>query len=114
MNCKDINIKYVGLAPSDFTKAYIENILYEIYEESPYGATLNSSFSKNKDFIKGTVQINSSVGPFFATASDDNFPEVTRKLSEQLRRRLKKWKSKRFKHESAKYNFNQNYNKEAL
>ncbi len=38
MNYTDIHVKYVGLAPSDFTKAYIENILYEIYEESPYGA----------------------------------------------------------------------------
>ncbi len=114
MSFEDISVKFSGLAPAEFTKTYVQTILREIYEESPYGSTLYASFSKHDGAIKGVVRINSSAGPFFAVASDENLAEVTRKLTEQLRRRLRKWKSKRFKHESIKNIYDKNQDRQNL
>lgn len=96
----DVFICYRGFHPSDFTKSYLSSIMREVHEESPYGALLKASFSRKKETFKGIVHVTSSAGTFFAAAKGRGVKEVSKKLLEQLRRQLDKWKTSRFKHES--------------
>lgn len=98
----DINVKYEGCHFSKSTQIYLSAILEKIFEESPYGSVLRATFSRKGKELKGTIQINSSAGPFFAVASGTGLKIVSKKLVEQMRRHLNKWKSERFDHHSLK------------
>jgi hypothetical protein len=95
MSKSSVNINYHGFHPSDETKHFVAAVIHEIQEELPGGATVKASFSKNKDIVKGILQIGSYAGPFFSVAASHNLKDVTFKLLEQMRRRLEKWKYKR-------------------
>ena len=95
MSKHSVNINYHGFHPSDDTKHFVEAVIHEIHEELPGGATVKASFSKNKDIVKGVLQVGSYAGPFFSVAASHNLKDVTFKLLEQMRRRLEKWKYKR-------------------
>lgn len=102
MKFGDIRVRYHGFHPSDYTKSFLDSILQEIYDESPDGSNLRASFSRHKEVLKGIVQVNSPAGPFFASATGKGLHEVAQRLLQQMRRRLDKWKSKRFQHQSLK------------
>jgi hypothetical protein len=102
MALDEIHVNFAGFHPSHFFKEYIKKVLEEIYDESPYGSTLKATFSRHGKAYKGVVSIRSYAGPFFALATGTELKEVTFKLMSQMRRRLRKWKDKRFRHESLK------------
>jgi len=102
MKIGDIRIRYHGFHPSDYSKSLMDSIMQEIYDESPDGSCLKASFTRNKEILRGVVQVNSPAGPFFASASGAHVNEVAHRLLTQMRRRLDKWKSKRFRHERIK------------
>jgi hypothetical protein len=102
-NFNELNIRYNNIHPTDSERVYIESIFKELYDESPYGAVLSGSFTDRKGTVKGTLQINSSAGSFFATAETSNINEVTRMLMVQIKRRLEKWKSRRFRFNGNKH-----------
>lgn len=89
-------IKYNGFHPSRFTESYLSSMMEELQHESPQGSTLRATFSRKDKVIKGVVQISSAAGPFFAVASGAGLKEVSKKLILQMRRRLEKWKSKKW------------------
>ncbi|MGZ5279971.1 MAG: hypothetical protein ACXWC9_08515 [Pseudobdellovibrionaceae bacterium] len=99
MKIGDIRVRYHGFHPSDFTQNLLNCIMQEIYDESPDGSCLKASFTRNKEVLRGIVQVNSPAGPFFASATGTHVNEVAHRLLVQMRRRLDKWKSKRFRHE---------------
>jgi ribosome-associated translation inhibitor RaiA len=105
MKIGDIRVRYHGLHPSEYTKSHLDSAMQEIYDESPDGSSLQASFSKHKDVLKGIVQISSPAGHFFASATGPNLHDVANRLLAQMRRRLNKWKSKRFSSESLKHLF---------
>lgn len=90
-----ITIRYDGFYPSAYTKNKIEDTMHEILNEAPTGGTLQATFTKNNEIVKGLVQVSSSAGPFFAIVTDTDLQEVCRKLLMNIRRRLDKWKAKR-------------------
>lgn len=92
-----INIRYNNVHPSDSEKTYIESTIDEIYGESPYGAVITAKFTDRRGTVKGVLQINSSAGSFFATAESHDLVELTKKLNTQIKKRLDRWKEKRFK-----------------
>ena len=102
MQNDDIIIKYHGFTPSEFSRPFIENLMQEILDESPYGSQLNATFTKVDDYYKVILSISSSAGPFFAVAQADYLHEAARKLNSQIHRRLMKWKSKRFRTDTIK------------
>lgn len=95
-------LKFQGFHPSNFTRTYLNDKLSAIYDEAPYGSTLQASFTRKDHTFKGVVTIYSSAGKFFAVASGNKLKEVTGKLIEQIRKQLTRWKSQRFQHESLK------------
>ncbi len=97
MTYDDFYVQYQGFHPSDFTKDFIESILNELKLESPRGAILKASFVKKRDHFKGVVKIQTSVGPFFASATNSSLKEVSERITGQLRRRIQKWKTKKTK-----------------
>jgi hypothetical protein len=98
----NISVKFQGFHPSNFTRSYLSDKLSAVYDEAPYGSTLKATFTRRDHVFKGVVTIYSSAGKFFAVASGNKLKEVTHKLTEQLRRQLDRWRSKRFRHESIK------------
>lgn len=90
------SLKFQGFHPSDFTRSYVDNKIQALHEEAPYGATIKAAFTRKDHLFKGAITIYSSAGKFFAIASGRKFKEVNHKLIEQIRKQLKKWKSKRF------------------
>jgi len=96
MQTGDISIQFQGFHPSKFTRDYVEDKLAEIREESPFGAALRASFTRQKDIIKGIISVTSKRGKFFAVASAEQVDEVGRQLFQRIRRQLKKWKETRF------------------
>jgi hypothetical protein len=102
MKFGDIHIRYHGFHPTDYTKSQVDAVLQEIYDESPDGSALKASISRKGDLLKGIVEVNSAAGPFFATATSRGLHDVLNRPLEQMRRRLGKWKSKRYQNESIK------------
>lgn len=96
----DFLLTYQGFHPSEFTRQYLEDRLGELHDECPYGSTLRVTFTRHEGEFKGMVRIHSSAGNFFAIATDAKLRETTKKLVEQVRRQLGKWKSHRFEHKS--------------
>ena len=93
----ELQIKFHGFHPSEFTREYLTYLLRELHEEAPYGATLDASFSRDNHVFKGMITIHSSVGKFFAASADTRLKEAGKKLTAQIRKRLDKWKTLRFK-----------------
>lgn len=89
-------VKFQGFHPSEYTRSYLDEMMSELYEEAPYGATLQATFTRHNEEFKGLVRIHSSAGKFFAVASGPRIKDVTHHLVEQIRRQLNKWKSQRF------------------
>jgi hypothetical protein len=96
----DFSIKFQGFHPSDFTRSYLHERLSELQDEAPYGSTVHAIFTRKKEQLKGIVSIHSSAGRFFAMASGSKVKDVGKKLVEQIRKQLDKWKSLRFEHRS--------------
>lgn len=93
----DISVQFQGFQPSKFTRDFVEEKLAEIREESPFGAALRASFTRQKDIVKGIISVTSKRGKFFAVASAEQVDEVGRQLFSRIRRQLMKWKETRFK-----------------
>ncbi len=110
MKFSNINIQYHGFHPSNYAEESFRDLLEEIRLESPQNAHIKASFSKKDELIKGILQIQSHAGSFFATATESNLREVSEKMLMQIRKRVHRWRTKRFKHESLK---SLNYNEEA-
>lgn len=91
-----MQFKFQGFHPSDFTRHYLTSKMDWIFEQAPYGATLDANFSRRDHQFKAVVTIHSSAGRFFAVASGSKLRVVTEKVAEQLFKQLAKWKSKRF------------------
>lgn len=102
MNFNNTVIRYQGFHPSEYTEAYIKELLSEISLEGPNGSSVNAVFTRKKDVFKGIIKVNSSAGPLFAVVSGTGLKEVSHKLMAQMRKRLDKWKSKRFERTSIK------------
>ncbi len=98
----DCLIKFQGFHPSELTEFYLSEKFNAIYDEAPYGASLNVVLTKNKNYLKGVVTVHSQAGPFFAVASETSLREVVHSLNDQLRKQFKKWKHNRFKRQSLK------------
>lgn len=95
-------LKFQGFHPSEFTQNYLEEKIDLLLEEAPYGATLKMDMSRKDDQFKGMITIYSSSGRFFAISSGRKLKEVTNKLIEQIRKKLDRWKRRRFQHISLK------------
>lgn len=89
-------LKFQGFQPSDFTHSFLYNKMDLLSEEAPYGSILNAVFTRQDQLFKGVVTIYSSSGRFFAMATGTKVKEVSRRLVEQMRKQLSKWKQKRF------------------
>jgi hypothetical protein len=100
---EEISIHYNNIHPSKETKNYIETMMGEVFESSPYGSVLTACLSDRRGIVKGTLKINSSAGTFFTSTESNDLNEVARKLAKQIRRHLDKWKDKRFRIERNKY-----------
>ena len=96
-------IHFRGFHPCEYTRSYIANLVDLLHGEAPHGSIIDATFSRNGKAIKGIVKINSSVGEFFAVASGEKLKNVSHKLTEQIRRQVSKWKSKKLNHETIKY-----------
>jgi hypothetical protein len=99
---RDIDVKFIGFQPSEAALQHIHEMLDEVWEEAPYGANIRLSLNRQKHVFKGVIQIASSAGPFFATASGEGLKLVSEKLRDRIHRRLEKWKSQRFRRRSLK------------
>jgi hypothetical protein len=97
MRTGDISIQFQGFHPSKFTLDLVEDKLSEIMEESPFGAAVRATFTRQKDIIKGIISVTSKRGKFFAVATAEQVDDVGRQLFSRIRRQLGKWKENRFK-----------------
>jgi cytochrome P450 len=97
MSYDDVHVQYQGFHPSDFTKSFIRSLLEEIHDEAPSGASVRAIFSKKDGNFKGTINVRSAAGPFFAMDVHSSLIGVAEHLLRQMRRKLDRWKSNRFK-----------------
>lgn len=91
----NIAVQFNNFHPSQNTKNFVDSVIQSIQDELPSGATVRATFTKQKNVVKGMLQIGSYSGPLFAVASAEGLKEVTFRLVEQIRRRMDKWKSRR-------------------
>ncbi len=97
-----IVITYRNIHPSTETKAFIDSIVNEIYNELPATSTIRATFSSKDDVVKGMMHVHTNGGPFFAVAISTSVSEIGSKLLEQMRRRIDKVKSKTYRKLSVK------------
>ena len=96
MELSEMTMHYHGFHPSEFTKDYLEEMMDELYTESPHGSFFQASFSRQNHIFKARVRIDSTNGHFFAVASGRRLKDVTHRVVYQIRKQLSKWKSLRF------------------
>lgn len=93
----DFVIQYHGFSPSRFAQSYIQDLMEKLRDEAPASAALRISITKvDKHAFKGFIRISSQAGSFFAQASSSKLTGVAHRLLERMRRKLDKWKSRRF------------------
>jgi hypothetical protein len=91
----DVQVQYQGFHPSEFARVYLENMLMQIHERSPYGSLLRATFIREGERLKAQVRITSAAGEFFAVARGRRLREVGRKAFGQIGKQLERWKSVR-------------------
>ncbi len=92
----DLFLAFHGFQPSDITRSYLHDKMNALQNEAPYGSNLKATFTRRDNLYQGVITIYSSAGRFFAAASGEKIKEVTRKLIEQIRTQLNRWKKQRF------------------
>ena len=95
MELSEMTMHYNGFHPSEFTKDYLEDMMDELYTESPHGSFFQAAFSRQNHIFKARVRIDSANGHFFAVASGKKLKEVTHRVVFQIRKQLGKWKAQR-------------------
>lgn len=88
--------QFQGFQPSEFTKTQVDEVLSSLQQQAPYGAALSASFVRENDKLKGTIKVNSAAGRFFAVAEGSRLSEVSRRLMDQMKCQLARWKAVRF------------------
>ncbi len=91
----DVQIQYQGFHPSEFAEQYLDNLLNQIHDRSPYGSVLRATFTREGERLKAQVRITSAAGEFFAVARGRRLREVGRKAFGQIHKQLERWKSER-------------------
>lgn len=94
MSKDKITITYQGFSPSEYVQNYIYSIMEEITNEAPSSTKLKASFIRKDTSIKGSLHLYSSAGSFFSTALSTHSVAAAEKMLKQVRRRIKKWKTK--------------------
>ena len=94
MSRNNVSVICHDFHPSETTKEFINSVVEGIYSELPHGSTVKATFSKKDNLIKGMLNVNSFSGPFFTVAASEDLHQVTVKLVENMRRRIKKFKSR--------------------
>ncbi|MCB0343317.1 MAG: hypothetical protein H6626_06865 [Pseudobdellovibrionaceae bacterium] len=92
-------LKFRGFHPSDFTRCYLGEKLSMLHAEAPYGSIMNAEFVRNGKSVRGKISISSKAGQFIAIASGRKLKEVNNKLLTQIRKKLEKWKKRRFRND---------------
>ena len=105
-----VDIQYHNFNPTNFVKAYFSTVMDELHGEAPYGSNLHATITAHENYLKGVVQITSPKGKFFAVATDSNKHQLARKLVQQIRKQLNRWKDKRFKGRQAVRDFEKHFN----
>ncbi len=91
----DIQVQYQGFHPSEFARGYVESLLTQIHDRSPYGSLLRASITREGERLKAQVRITSAAGEFFAVAQGRRLREVGRKAFARIQKQLERWKSER-------------------
>lgn len=97
MDAKEVRVQFRGFHPSEAFEAHVNDVLEEVYEEAPYGANVLATITREGNFFKGHLKVNSAAGPFFAVAADSSPRGVMDFLFQRIRRKLAKWKDRRFR-----------------
>lgn len=92
----DVVVEYDGFEPSEALRRAAMDAFRQIYEESPYGASILVSLAKEGALFRCQVQINSVAGPFFAVAVDASPLGAVGFSKDRIHRKLLAWKSRRF------------------
>lgn len=96
---KNIKLKYHGFKPSGFFHEYLQEQLIRATADVPYGSFVSGHFSRKKKLIKGFVQLHSTFNNFVASAEGERLKDVTKKITNQLRKKINKRKKRRFNHD---------------
>lgn len=91
----EVHVQYQGFHPSEFARHYLDGLLTQIHDRSPYGSVLRASFVREGERLKAQVRITSAAGEFFAVARGRRLREVGRKAFSRIQRQLERWKSER-------------------
>lgn len=93
----DLLIQYHGFSPSEFARNHVHQQMQKIHDEAPASSTLRTTIHKvSEHSFKGFVRISSHAGHFFVQATSASLIDLTHILSERMRRKLDRWKGKRF------------------
>lgn len=117
MELSEMTMQYQGFHPSEFTKDYLEEVMDELYAESPHGSFFQAVFSRQNHVFKARVRIDSANGHFFAVASGRRLKDVTHRVHQQIKKQLGKWKTTRFQGRDTRriaYDFNLEGNSEPM
>ena len=94
----NIMIQYQGFQPCEWTRSYLDSKLHQLYTRAPEGSQLRAVITRKRKIFTASVRILSAAGHFFASAQGPNPRDVQRKLNEQLRKQLKRWKTIHVRH----------------
>ena len=95
MDFTNVSIQYRGFHPSEYTQDQIDSLVHEVETLAPTGSEIRAQVTRDGKFLKASLRILSRGTSFFVKASGTALREVAGKLSQQAKKKLSKWKSKR-------------------
>ncbi|MFN8847902.1 MAG: hypothetical protein ACK5V3_02145 [Bdellovibrionales bacterium] len=95
MDYTNVSIQYRGFYPSDFTQEQIDSLVCEVENLAPSGSEIRAQISREGKFLKASLRILSRGTSFFVKASGTALRDVAEKLSQQAKKKISKWKSKK-------------------
>jgi hypothetical protein len=95
MDFANVSIQYRGFHPSEFTQEQVDSLVHEVETLAPKGSEIRAQISREGKFLKASLRILSRGTSFFIKASGTALREVAGKLSQQAKKKIGKWKSKR-------------------
>ncbi len=95
---EDLIVQYRGFSPTKHTQDHIRSLMQRIHDESPASASMRVSLAKiGEHAFKGFIKISSHAGHFFVQATGSGVNDLTHQLLDRARRKLEKWKYRRFR-----------------
>jgi hypothetical protein len=88
----DIDIRYLGFHPSDWTKSYLASSLAALRDQLPFGSRLKVMVKRQGHLLVANVDVLSRAGRWFIPAKASKLSQLCHTVESRVHRQIEKWR----------------------